>query len=213
MLHFAHMVAPKEELSYMTHEDFRVITTMLKWANDPQLTKADITFCLIAPNLQDLHPSLVTHPFTSKIELPLPDEAERLEFIRWRDQGVAYEGLTRELLAKHTNALSRIHLDVIFREARRAGKLDLSFVAQKKKELIEKACFGLLEFLQPKFTMDQVEGLDSAKKRLRDDIRLLKSGHHDALPIGYLFCARSGPASRSWPPAPSASSASRACAC
>jgi SpoVK/Ycf46/Vps4 family AAA+-type ATPase len=60
-------------------------------------------------------------------------------------------------------------------------------MARKKKELIEKSCFGLLEFLEPTRNLDDVQGQEGAKKRLREDISLIKKGAWDALPMGYLF--------------------------
>ncbi|MEK7743017.1 MAG: AAA family ATPase, partial [Elusimicrobiota bacterium] len=147
---------------------------------------------LVTANLQDLHESIVNSPFTSKVEIPLPDEGERREYLAASGGGVKYEGLTLETLGAQTNALTRVDLEVILREARRLGKLDLAFVVRKKKELIEKSCFGLLEFLEPRANLDAVQGLCAAKARLREDISLIAKGRWDALPMGYLVCGPVG---------------------
>lgn len=191
LVQFAHMVAPRGEVQFMSQDDFRTVILLQKWARDPEFTRSDVTVVLVTAALQDLNESLVNNPFTAKIEVPLPDEAERLEFIKASPQPAAAE-VTPEALAKQTNALSRVDLEILLREAVRLGKVDLAFVAKKKKELIEKSCFGLLEFLEPRATLDAVEGLGAAKKRLREDISLIKKGHWDALPMGYLFCGPVG---------------------
>jgi SpoVK/Ycf46/Vps4 family AAA+-type ATPase len=97
-----------------------------------------------------------------------------------------------EILATQTNALKRIDMDNLLLEAKHEKQINVEFLKKKKKELIEKNCYGLLEFLEPSFTLDSVIGHDAAKKRLREDISLLKKGHLDALPVGYLFCGPVG---------------------
>jgi SpoVK/Ycf46/Vps4 family AAA+-type ATPase len=192
VISFAHMVAPRGELSFMNQEDFRTLITLQKWANDPAFARSDVTVVLVTGSMQELNEGLVNNPFTSKIHVPLPDEDERLEFVRASQIPVQYEGLTQETFARQANALSRADIEVMLRQAQRAGKLDLQFVSAKKKELIEKSCFGLLEFLEPRYTLDAVEGLSAAKARLREDIQLIQKGCWDALPMGYLICGPVG---------------------
>jgi len=45
-----------------------------------------------------------------------------------------------------------------------------------KKELIERQCQGLLEFIAPKWNLDTVVGHEPVKQRLREDAALLKRG-------------------------------------
>jgi len=61
-----------------------------------------------------------------------------------------------------------------------------------KKELIEKECQGLLEFLESPFTLDQVAGHEAVKAWLREDTELLRRGLTNALPMGYLITGRIG---------------------
>ncbi|MBI5243880.1 MAG: ATP-binding protein [Elusimicrobia bacterium] len=192
IISFAHMVAPRGEISFMNQEDCRTLITLQKWASDPLFARSDVTIVLATASLQELNEALVNNPFTSKIHVPLPDEEERAEFIRASQIPVKYEGLTPETFARQTNALSRADIEVMLRGAQRADRLDLNFVSAKKKELIEKSCFGLLEFLEPRYTLDAVEGLCAAKSRLREDIQLIKKGCWDALPMGYLLCGPVG---------------------
>jgi len=61
-----------------------------------------------------------------------------------------------------------------------------------KKDLIERECQGLLEFLEFPFTLDQVAGHDAVKAWLREDAVLLRRGLMNALPMGYLITGRIG---------------------
>ena len=71
-------------------------------------------------------------------------------------------------------------------------QLDLDALFEEKKALIEKECFGLLEFLKPKRGLESLSGHEAAKAWLIEDARLLKEGKLDALPMGYLICGPVG---------------------
>src|SRR6185503_13743473 len=58
--------------------------------------------------------------------------------------------------------------------------------------LIERQCRGLLEFIEPKWTMDVLVGHAPVKQRLREDAQLLKRGDTETLPMGYLVCGPVG---------------------
>src|SRR4029453_18107227 len=64
--------------------------------------------------------------------------------------------------------------------------------ADVKKDLIERECQGLLDFVESPFTLDNVAGLDAVKAWLREDTALLRKGALRALPMGYLICGRIG---------------------
>src|SRR5207247_96951 len=113
--------------------------------------------------------------------------------------------LTPEEIAVHTAGLSRVNIEQLMARARWSAahnelpdaanpsrKLDLEFLFTEKKALIEKECFGLLEFIKPKRGLDSVSGHEAAKQWLKDDARLLKEGKLDALPMGYLICGPVG---------------------
>ena len=51
-----------------------------KWATDPSLLAANVTFVLITENLADISSRIVRSPQTVEVEVDRPDEAERLAF-------------------------------------------------------------------------------------------------------------------------------------
>jgi hypothetical protein len=61
-----------------------------------------------------------------------------------------------------------------------------------KKELVERDCSGLIEFMEPRRTLDDLYGLDKVKAWLRQDIQIWKQNDVDALPKGYLLCGPVG---------------------
>jgi SpoVK/Ycf46/Vps4 family AAA+-type ATPase len=90
-----------------------------------------------------------------------------------------------------TAGLSRINLDRLLTEAMEAKvKITPEILKDKKKEIIQAECHGLLEFIEPEYTLDVVAGHARAKKMLRDASGALKKGRIEVMPMGYLV---SGP--------------------
>jgi len=212
MLDYAHFVAPASLGYSFSQDDASSLITLHKWSSDPAFTRADITIVLITENLADLHPLLVRSPHTTKVRIPLPDQTERLDYLRTSSSDAELSrisALTREEISIHTAGLSRVNLGQLMAEARFASespdksiagmeaqahgqKLDLDELFDAKKAIIEKECFGLLEFLHPTRGLESVSGHEGAKKWLQEDAKLLKEGKLEALPMGYLICGPVG---------------------
>src|SRR6185369_2927857 len=79
---FAETIVPAGDSSGMPAEDRNSLVILKRWAQNPVFLQADVTFCLIAENLTELNLGLVQNPGVSSIGIPLPEESERLDFIR-----------------------------------------------------------------------------------------------------------------------------------
>jgi len=126
----------------------------------------------------------------------MPDEAAREKFLRFsvgsRELSSVSDYSEKEL-AGLTAGISLADINVLLQSALESGKcLDATRMRLLKKELIERQCLGLLEFIEPKWTMDVVVGHTPVKQRLRDDAQLLKRGDTETLPMGYLVCGPVG---------------------
>ena len=214
LLDYAHFVAPASLGYSFSQDEAASLITLHQWSSDPAFTRADITFGLISENLSDVHPLLVRSPYTHKIHIPLPDPEERLEYLRSMvspGEIARLSALTLEEIAVHTAGLSRVNLNQLLGLARTdapgiegkasagggaaagaGGKLDLDALFSEKKSIIEKECFGLLEFIKPKRGLESVSGHVAAKAWLSEDAKLLKEGKLEALPMGYLICGPVG---------------------
>src|SRR5204862_3709614 len=96
-------------------------------------------------------------------------------------------------LARLTAGIALTDLNVLIQSARESGRrLDSAVFRALKKRLLERQCRGLLEFIEPKWTLDTVVGHEAAKARFRQDAALLKRGALDSLPMGYLICGPVG---------------------
>ena len=172
------------------------LVTMLNWAMSPHVKRLNMAFVLVDEKLADMSERLAGNAHVAAIEVPLPDERERQAF------AVATAGSAKVSefsdfeppeLARLTAGMSLTDLNVLIQSARGGGRrLDSAMFRSLKKDLLERQCRGLLEFIEPKWTLDAVVGHDAAKARLREDAALLKRGAIDSLPMGYLICGPVG---------------------
>lgn len=192
VIDFANMVCGAGDPTHMSSEEQATLVTLLRWANESVFVNADLTVILVCENLAELNPALVKSPYIGKVEIKLPEEPERREFLEHRFQVLpALQRLSKvdlKVMSKLTAGLSRVNLHhVTAHAAKNEATIDADFLNRQKKELIEKECYGLLEFLAPRHTMDAVSGHQSVKTWLEEDAKLIREGKVDVLPMGYLI--------------------------
>ncbi len=167
------------------------LVTLLNWASNPYIKRANIAFILTDSRLSDVHERLTGSAHVATLELPLPDEGARAAWLAnlMKDGDfTAYSDFDAPTLARLTAGTSLTDLDVLVRSSRETGqRLDDKQFKARKKILIERQAHGLLEFIEPKFGLDRVVGHEAAKKRLKEDAELLRLGRLDVAPMGYLF--------------------------
>ncbi len=65
-------------------------------------------------------------------------------------------------------------------------------VAARKHEIIERECFGLIEFVRPAHGFEVVGGLDEVKRELLDIAQNIREGRRNRCPMGMLFTGPMG---------------------
>jgi len=192
----ASYVFPAGEPGRLNLQASSQLVTMLNWAMSPHVKRLNMAFVMIDEKLADLSDRLTGNPHVATIEVPLPDTPAREAFIKAStiDRPIdEFSDFNAAELAKLTAGISQTDLNVLIQSARESGKrLDAKAFRGLKKRLLERQCHGLLEFIEPRWTLDTVVGHEAAKKRLRDDAALLKRGALDSLPMGYLLCGPVG---------------------
>jgi ATP-dependent 26S proteasome regulatory subunit len=195
LLNQASYVFPAADPGHLSTSASSQLVTLLNWAMNPQVKQLNMAFVLIDEKLADLSDRLVGSPHVASIEVPLPDEKERATFIQstaTRDLA-SFSDYGAPELATLTAGISLADLNVLIQSALEGSKrLDAALFRDLKKRLIERQCHGLLEFMEPRWTLDTVVGHEAAKARLRQDAALLKRGALDTLPMGYLLCGPVG---------------------
>ncbi len=173
-----------------------MLVTLLNWAKSPHVKKMPMAFVLMDERRADVSERLSASPHVAPIEIPLPAGEERERFIKAtigaRDLAT-FSDFDIPTLAKLTAGISQIDIAVLVKMAMQTGeRLDTKRFRELKKRLIEKQAGGLLEFIEPKWTLDTIVGHEAAKARLRQDAELLRKARLESLPMGYLLCGPVG---------------------
>jgi AAA+ superfamily predicted ATPase len=197
LLDYAQYLVPAGDLGSLGRGAGTNLVRLLNWAQNPYIKRANIAFCLIADRLNEVNDRLVQSAHVAAVELPLPDRDERERFARWaagKPEDLArLTDFTPPQLAQVSNGLTLLNLQVLLAQGKRPGqRVDAGRFRLIKKDMIERQCRGLLEFVEPKHNLDLVVGQQAAKDRLKQDAGLLSQGTLDAAPMGYLLCGPVG---------------------
>src|SRR6516162_74509 len=167
------------------------------WSSETLLAGHSLATFLVTQNLNDLHPLIVNNRQAARIKIALtsPDDlAQAFEFFKptfphalqefsGNLQGVAQQLAGSTLGAIETLLKTREH-------ARQC--LEHRDLVQLKKQMVEKDCNGLIEFIESPRTLDDIHGQEKVKAWLRQDIALWQQSDLAAMPKGYLLCGPVG---------------------
>ena len=198
IIEFAEFVVPRGDAAHLGGPFAANTVKVLGWANDPAIAQSNIVTVLLSEGLHDLSELVVENPHAASLHLPLPNEEEMQAYINALAASQFPELAARSDVPLHTVAtrltgLSRIGARTAIALALGTDRrITSAWLGQIKKDLIERECQGLLDFIESPFTLDNVAGHDAVKAWLREDAELLKKGALRALPMGYLISGRIG---------------------
>jgi AAA+ superfamily predicted ATPase len=196
LIDHASFLLPSGEPGRLSPAASQQVVTLLNWASSPHVKRLNMAIVLMDESAAALSERITSNPYVSDIEVPMPDEAARGRFLHFalegRDIQTASDYSESEL-ARLTAGISCVDINVLVQSAFESGRrLDAACMRGLKKELIERQCRGLLEFMEPKWNTDVLVGHAPVKQRLREDAQLLQRGDTQTLPMGYLICGPVG---------------------
>lgn len=194
VIDYSETIVPMNDGGSAGAEDRNALVYLQKWAHDPLFLAGDFTTVLITENLTDLNRNLIQSPYNASIKVDLPDEHQRKAFISSFTDAKTFKKISEVsvgILSRQTAGLSCANIKSILSGAlENKSKITFDSLSQNKKELIEAEAYGLLEFVNTNFTLDDVAGHARVKKHLREAAQNLRAGRNDVMPMGYLV---SGP--------------------
>ena len=195
VLDYAQYLVPAGEGGGRTAAASRLVR-ILGWATNPLLRRVNVAIVLLADTIAEVHPRLVQNPAITAIDMPMPDAAERERFALATAAAAGakadqFDGVKRAAALAGGLTLESLRA-VITLAAREGTPPDGPEFAARKKDLIERSCHGLIEFIQPRLALDAVAGHADAKQRLEADARAIRRGQLEAAPMGYLICGPVG---------------------
>ena len=196
IIDYAETIVPMNEAGSTGSEDRTSMVYLSRWAHDPMFLAADFTTVLITENLADLNKTLVQNPYTDSMRINIPDQEQRERFIADEMDEEEFQELSdvsKEVVAQQTAGLNFINIRSVLSNAREnKEKITHRRLSEAKKELIESEAYGLLEFVETDYTLENVAGHTKVKQHLRQAVQALKNGRRDVLPMGYLVCGPVG---------------------
>jgi len=178
--------------------DLSALASLIRdWASESLLVSHSLASFLIVENLNDLHPLIAANPRTARIKIALPDAKEltaafslmtpqyptALQEYSQRLDSFSHQLTGSTLGAAETMLKTKEHA----RE-----KILADDLVRLKKQLVERDCSGLIEFIESKRTLEDIYGQEKVKAWLRQDISLWNANDLQALPKGYLLCGPVG---------------------
>jgi hypothetical protein len=198
IIDFSEFVVPRGDAIQLGGAFSANVVKVLGWANDPAILQSNIVTVLLTEGLHDLNELVVNNPHAASLRIPLPNEEEMTEYVEALvtaslPELPAHCEVPMDALGRRLAGLSRVGARTALALAVKNDRtITPQWLTLIKKEMIERECQELLEFLESPFTLDHVAGLDAVKAWLREDTQLLRQGILNALPMGYLITGRIG---------------------
>ncbi len=193
----AHLVIPA--LPGAPSPELNALALLIRdWSSEPMLDALRVCTVLLADNFNDLHPLLVLNPRAAQLKIPFPDSATLRAALttlqpKYPEALAEFAG---EKIAEVAASLAGATLgsveNLLKLKEYRHEPIRANDLARLKKELVEREASDLIEFIDPKRTLDDLHAQEALKHWLRDDIALWKKGDIGAVPMGYLLCGPVG---------------------
>lgn len=167
------------------------------WSHETHFLEQNLAVFLLTEHLNDLNHLLSQNPRAALVEIPLPDENLLVEL--FRHFTTAYTRALANFAERPEFPATRLagatvgSIESLLKQREYAGEaLSEEDLAELKKSLVEKDSQGLIEFLEPVRTLDDVYGSEAVKAWMRQDLSLWREDDLAAMPMGYLFCGPVG---------------------
>lgn len=196
IIDYAETIIPMSDAASIGNEDRTSTVYLSRWAHDPMFLASDFTTVLITENMADLNKTIVQNPYSSDINIRIPDEINRKAFIEYECRDDKFEDISEvklDIIAQQTAGLNFVNIRSVLSHAREnKEKITFDGLSEAKKELIEAEAYGLLEFVETPYSLDNVAGHTNVKRHLREAVIALKEGRQEVMPMGYLVCGPVG---------------------
>lgn len=192
----AQLVAPA--VAGTAHYDLNAIALLLRdWASETAIREHAITSFLVTENLNDLHPLVANNPRAHHIRVPLPDASDLQRALQLLEPSCP-EALKEyrdhlEIPAGQLVGATLSSVESLLHERQyKQAPISADDLAELKKELVERDCNDLIEFVESDRSLDDYCGQEAIKEWMRSDITLWRQGDLKAMPMGYLLCGPVG---------------------
>ncbi|MCB1061957.1 MAG: AAA family ATPase [Verrucomicrobiae bacterium] len=192
----ADLIFPRTQ-NTLNYQLASIASVVRAWSRETHFLEQNLAVFLLTENLNDLHPLLAANPRAALMDIDMPDAAELHEafgfFTKKYPKALANFTDDPELPAERLAGATLGSIESLLKTREHAGApLVESDLAELKKDLVEKDSQGLIEFVEPTRTLDDVFGSEAVKAWMRQDVALWRQNDLEAMPMGYLLCGPVG---------------------
>ena len=178
--------------------DLNALASLIRdWLSESLLAGHSLATFLITENLNDLHSLVVNNPRAARIKIALPSPDDLSQAFTFLNP--TYPCALREFSGQLNNVAQQLAgstlgaIETLLKTREHARQcLIPDDLVRLKKQLVEKDCNGLIEFIESSRTLDDIHGQEKVKTWLRQDIALWQQSDLAAMPKGYLLCGPVG---------------------
>ena len=253
IIEYAESIAPAGDPTFQGDGDRASVISLHRWSSLPAIEKGDNVVLLIAENMTELAPKIVSNPKVAVVDVPMPDRDTRRAVARLADPRLSekdadrYADITAGLkavqiasilapppaneedtaqreafitgilgpgpsvterakkLAALTAGLAQDEIRTLLAPTASTPQIDTAaaaaeraradvdrLIAKRKREILERECFGLVEFVEPGHGFEVVGGMDEVKKDLMVLAENIRDGRTSRVPMGILFTGPMG---------------------
>ena len=95
IIEYAEAIAPSGDPTFQADADRSAVITLHRWSSLPAIEKGDSIILLVAENLTELAPKIVSNPKVAVVEVPMPDRATRGAVARLADPRMSEKDASR----------------------------------------------------------------------------------------------------------------------
>ncbi len=207
ILHYAEMIAPDGAVSSLGFLDRTAGARLHRWSLSREIVGRDNIVVMLCAALPELARRITRNPRVGAIQVPLPDPLQRARFLARVNPSLdpqRGEKLTRvtaglqlrqiqDLVSPRTSMPQKASLATSASEVfTGASELPVEAIAQRKKEILEQECYGLIEMVDPDHDFSHVGGNAPIKNALMRVAGHVQAGRKKQVPMGILFVGPMG---------------------
>ncbi|MCA1556614.1 MAG: AAA family ATPase [Acidobacteria bacterium] len=187
IMEYAEAIAPAGDPSFQSEADRSAIVTLHRWSALP-LKAVQITSILTSPPEAE-EASADREAFIAGLLGGGPDAAERAHKLAALTSDMNRDEIKKLIAPAATPPAADESIPSPAERARREAD---RLIARRKREIIERECFGLIEFVEPGHGFEVVGGMEEVKKYLLVIAESIREGQTSRVPMGILFTGPMG---------------------
>ncbi len=186
----ADLVFPNKPIEYMGNDEKLALALAREMLDSSDFIGSSDAVILLASSFLSIHEGIRTIGGTFPIEVPLPDEAQRRDFIAY-ENAVHGRGIPAEDvgdIAARSAGITLSTLRAILKQE--PGKIRQQ-IREEVASIIEKNLGGHVQVIHPSYGFDHVIGYEPLKEKARSLIRRMQ-GNHPWRALAYIGATGTG---------------------